>query len=304
MYDILTIGGGPAGLTAAIYGARAGLSVAVVEKAVPGGQITSTHQLENYPGFAQGISGAEFSQQLLEQAKRVGAQVLTDEILSLQLEGKVKKAEGKAGSYQAKTMILALGAAPRKLEIPGEQQFTGMGVSYCATCDGAFFKGLRVAVIGGGDTAFEDARYLSDLAAEVYLVHRRDTFRAQQYLVEKAKAKENIHFIKQAVPVEICGGMDLEYIVLQDVQTGKRQELAVEGVFAAVGQKPNTELVQGKIALDAAGYIEADENTRTNIPGIFAAGDVRKKRLRQVVTAAADGAVAAMEAYHTILEED
>lgn len=304
MYDILMIGGGPAGLTAAIYGARAGLSVAVVEKAAPGGQITSTHQLENYPGFVQGISGGEFSQELLEQARRFGAQVFADEIVSLQLEGKIKTAEGKNGKYQSKTVILALGAAPRKLGIPGEEQYVGMGVSYCATCDGAFFKGLRVAVVGGGDTAFEDALYLADLAAEVYLIHRRETFRAQRYLIEKAEKKENIHFIRQAVPLEIGGGMDLEYIILQNVQTGERQKLAVEGVFVAVGQQPDTALVQGKVDLDAAGYIEADENTGTNIPGVFAAGDVRKKALRQVVTAAADGAVAAMAAYHTILEED
>lgn len=304
MYDILMIGGGPAGLTAAIYGARAGLSVAVVEKAAPGGQITSTHQLENYPGFVQGISGGEFSQDLLEQARRFGAQVFADEIVSLQLEGKIKTAEGKNGKYQSKTVILALGAAPRKLGIPGEAQYVGMGVSYCATCDGAFFKGLRVAVVGGGDTAFEDALYLADLAAEVYLIHRRETFRAQRYLIEKAEKKENIHFIRQAVPLEIGGGMDLEYIILQNVQTGERQQLAVEGVFVAVGQQPDTALVQGKVDLDAAGYIEADENTGTNIPGVFAAGDVRKKALRQVVTAAADGAVAAMAAYHTILEED
>ena len=304
MYDILMIGGGPAGLTAAIYGARAGLSVAVVEKAAPGGQITSTHQLENYPGFVQGISGGEFSQDLLEQARRFGAQVFADEIVSLQLEGKIKTAEGKNGKYQSKTVILALGAAPRKLGIPGEEQYVGMGVSYCATCDGAFFKGLRVAVVGGGDTAFEDALYLADLAAEVYLIHRRETFRAQRYLIEKAEKKKNIHFIRQAVPLEIGGGMDLEYIILQNVQTGERQQLAVEGVFVAVGQQPDTALVQGKVELDAAGYIEADENTGTNIPGVFAAGDVRKKALRQVVTAAADGAVAAMAAYHTILEED
>lgn len=304
MYDILMIGGGPAGLTAAIYGARAGLSVAVVEKAAPGGQITSTHQLENYPGFVQGISGGEFSQDLLEQARRFGAQVFADEIVSLQLEGKIKTAEGKNGKYQSKTVILALGAAPRKLGIPGEEQYVGMGVSYCATCDGAFFKGLRVAVVGGGDTAFEDALYLADLAAEVYLIHRRETFRAQRYLIEKAEKKENIHFIRQAVPLEIGGGMDLEYIILQNVQTGERQQLAVEGVFVAVGQQPDTALVQGKVDLDAAGYIEADESTGTNIPGVFAAGDVRKKALRQVVTAAADGAVAAMAAYHTILEED
>lgn len=304
MYDILMIGGGPAGLTAAIYGARAGLSVAVVEKATPGGQITSTHQLENYPGFIQGISGGEFSQDLLEQARRFGAQVFADEIVSLQLEGKIKTAEGKNGKYQSKTVILALGAAPRKLGIPGEAQYVGMGVSYCATCDGAFFKGLRVAVVGGGDTAFEDALYLADLAAEVYLIHRRETFRAQRYLIEKAEKKKNIHFIRQAVPLEIGGGMDLEYIILQNVQTGERQKLAVEGVFVAVGQQPDTALVQGKVDLDAAGYIEADENTGTNIPGVFAAGDVRKKALRQVVTAAADGAVAAMAAYHTILEED
>lgn len=304
MYDILMIGGGPAGLTAAIYGARAGLSVAVVEKAAPGGQITSTHQLENYPGFVQGISGGEFSQDLLEQARRFGAQAFADEIVSLQLEGKIKTAEGKNGKYQSKTVILALGAAPRKLGIPGEEQYVGMGVSYCATCDGAFFKGLRVAVVGGGDTAFEDALYLADLAAEVYLIHRRETFRAQRYLIEKAEKKKNIHFIRQAVPLEIGGGMDLEYIILQNVQTGERQQLAVEGVFVAVGQQPDTALVQGKVDLDAAGYIEADENTGTNIPGVFAAGDVRKKALRQVVTAAADGAVAAMAAYHTILEED
>ena len=238
MYDILMIGGGPAGLTAAIYGARAGLSVAVVEKAAPGGQITSTHQLENYPGFVQGISGGEFSQDLLEQARRFGAQVFADEIVSLQLEGKIKTAEGKNGKYQSKTVILALGAAPRKLGIPGEEQYVGMGVSYCATCDGAFFKGLRVAVVGGGDTAFEDALYLADLAAEVYLIHRRETFRAQRYLIEKAEKKKNIHFIRQAVPLEIGGGMDLEYIILQNVQTGERQQLAVEGVFVAVGQQP------------------------------------------------------------------
>lgn len=303
MYDLLVIGGGPAGLTAAIYGARAGLSVAVVEKAAAGGQITSTHRLENYPGFVQGISGAEFSQRLLEQALRFGAQMIADEISSLQLEGKVKKAEGKGGTYQAKAVVLALGAAPRKLNIPGEQQFTGMGVSYCATCDGAFFKGLRVAVIGGGDTAFEDALYLSELASEVYLIHRRDTFRAQQYLIHRAEEKENIRFIREAIPLEIGGGMDLEHLTLKNVRTGEQTTLPVEGVFIAAGHLPNTQLVQGSVALDESGYIIAGEDTCTNLPGVFAAGDVRKKSLRQVVTAAADGAAAAMAAYHIAAEQ-
>ena len=300
MYDILIIGGGPAGLTAAIYGARAGLDVAVLEKTAAGGQITSTHRLENYPGFAQGVAGPEFSQILLEQAQRFGAAYIADEVMDIQLDGSEKQITGKLGTYSAKTVILAMGASPRKLGIPGEKEFTGMGVSYCATCDGAFFKGLRVAVVGGGDTAFEDALYLADLATEVHIIHRRDSFRAQQYLVDKAKKKTNIFFETCKVPLEIRGGFDLESILLRDVNTGEEKELAVEGVFVAVGQQPDTAFLQGKVLLDAAGYIVAGEDTLTDITGVYAAGDARTKTLRQVVTAAADGAVAATAAYHSL----
>ena len=290
MYDILTIGGGPAGLTAAIYGARAGLSVAVVEKAVPGGQITSTHQLENYPGFSQGISGAEFSQQLLEQAKRVGAQVLTDEILSLQLEGKVKKAEGKAGSYQAKTMVLALGAAPRKLEIPGEQQFTGMGVSYCATCDGAFFKGRTVAVVGGGDVAVEDALFLARGCEKVYLIHRRDELRAAASLQEQLKKCGNVEFLWDTEVVSISGEDHVDCLKIRSKKSGEEKVLDIDGVFIAVGKIPNTGIITELLHLETNGYICATEDGKTEIPGIFAAGDIRTKQLRQIVTAVSDGA--------------
>ncbi len=305
MYDILIIGGGPAGLTAAIYAARAGLNVAIIEKTVAGGQITSTHNLENYPGFEHGIAGAEFSQILLMQTKRFGANFILDEILSLQLDGDIKEAKGREGNYQAKTVILALGASSRKLNIPGEEKFTGMGISYCATCDGAFFRKMSVAVIGGGDTAFEDALYLSDLAKDVYIIHRRDQFRAQQYLVKKAESKRNIHFIMQSIPVEIQGNMSIENIILQNVKSKVFRDLPIEGVFVAVGQQPNTTLLQNNgIALDEAGYILAGEDTKTNISGVYAVGDVRRKNLRQVITAAADGAIAAMAAYHKLALED
>lgn len=296
MYDILVIGAGPAGLTAAIYAARSGLGVAVVEKQVPGGQIAYTHQLENYPGFAEGISGGEFSEQLKEQAERFGAKVISDEIVSVDFAQESKKAVGRAQQYEARAVILAMGAAPRKLGLAGEDDMVGAGLSYCATCDGAFFRGRDTIVIGGGDTAFEDALYLCDIAKSVTLVHRRQEFRAQEYLINKARGKENLTMLLGYRPKALEGVLGFEAVVLEHAETGEEKRLAADGLFVAIGRIPDTGILQGQMALDKAGYIPSPEDTKTEIPGVFAAGDVRAKALRQVATAVSDGAVAAEQA--------
>ncbi len=301
MYDIVIIGGGPAGISAAIYAERAGHSTVVIEKAILGGQITYTHMLENYLGFSRGISGGDFSLEIKKQAERLGVEILSDEIIKLDISGPEKRVIGAAGEYGYKALILAVGAHPRSLDIPGEKEFSGIGVSYCATCDGAFFRGRDVTIIGGGDTAFEDALYIAGIASKVYLVHRRDMFRAQECLVEKARNTKNIEFIQNTIPVEIKGNLDVEGIQLKNVHTQEEIFLPVDGVFVAVGRIPDTAFLQGIVALDKAGYILAGEDTKTNIPGVYAAGDARVKTLRQVVTAAADGAVAAHFAHEYII---
>lgn len=302
MVDVAIIGAGPAGLTAAIYASRAGMKTLIFEQMAPGGQITSTHKLENYPGFPGGIAGSDFSLALKEQAESFGAELRSEKILRMELAGQPKSIISSQGEYEAKTVILALGASPRKLGIAGEEEYTGNGVSYCATCDGAFFRGMEVCVVGGGDTALEDAIYLANLAKKVSVIHRRDTFRAQHVLVERARAKENIEFILDTVPVKIEGSMDLESILLKNAKTGEERSLPIAGCFVAIGHEPDTRLVEGQVYLDSQGYIIAGENTLTNVPGVFAAGDVRTKTLRQVVTAVSDGAVAQQAAQEYLLE--
>ncbi len=303
MYDIAIIGAGPAGLTAAVYGARAGLAVMVFEENVAGGQIVNTHHLGNFPGFADGISGGDFAAALQKQAQSFGAEIKNEAVSRLELTEPIKKVHTTEAVYEAKTVILAMGANPRKLGVEGEAEFIGNGVSYCATCDGAFFKGREVCVIGGGDTAFEDAGYLSNLAKKVYLVHRRDEFRAQHILVQRAREKANIEFVLNAVAKKITGGMDFEAVLLRDTKTGAEKPLKVDGCFVAIGREPDTELVRDVVRIDEDGYIIAGEDTKTGVPGVFVAGDLRKKTLRQVVTAASDGAVAAKAAQEYIANE-
>ena len=306
MHDILIIGGGPAGLSAAIYAARAGMNTLVIEKGVPGGQIIYTAELENYPGLEKSTNGTHFSELLKAQAERFGAKVESDEIISVALDGRVKIAKGSSSTvYESKSIVLALGAAPRQLGIPGEREFLGMGVSYCAICDGAFFKGMDVAIVGGGDTAFEDAIYLAGLAKKVYLIHRRDEFRAHSSLVARATAISNIEFVKNSIPLSIVGGLDLEKIHTKNIVTEEELAIDVQGVFVAIGRVPDTELVEGLLPMDELGYLLIGEDTTTQYPGVFVAGDARVKMLRQVVTATADGAIAASKAieHNTFFEE-
>ncbi len=295
-YDIAIIGAGPAGYTAAIYAARAGRSVAVFEKASPGGQMGITSTIENYPGFAS-VEGFELAMKMESQAKVLGAVCRTEAVTAVTDEGKYKRITTKKGEYLAKSLVIATGAKPRLLDVPGEALYTGRGVSYCATCDGMFFRGRAVAVNGGGDTAFEDALYLSNMCSSVTLIHRRDQFRAAAYLVKRARGKENIHFILNSVVKEIKGKESrVSSLVLTDRTTGEETVLECSGLFVAAGRVPETELFRGIVELDQAGYIIAGEDTRTSSPGIFAAGDMRTKTLRQIVTACADGAVAAQAA--------
>ena len=302
MRDIVIIGAGPAGLTAGIYAARAGLSTLLLEKAFPGGQIAKTAQLENFPGFPGGISGPDFCEALRRQAEEQGVSFRMAEVTKIDPKRRSVYADGE--EIEAKTIILALGAQPRSLEIPGEAELTGAGVSYCATCDGAFFRGREVAIVGGGDTALEDALYLGNLAKKVYLIHRRDTFRAGKVLVDRAADHEKIEFLLDTVPVRFLGKLDFEGMEVKNVKTGDLSTLTVEGCFIAAGNTPDTAWLKDTVALDASGYIVAGEDTKTSVPGIFAAGDARAKRLRQVVTAAADGAVAATMAQEYILSHD
>ena len=296
MLDVMIIGGGPAGMTAGLYASRMGLKAAIFEKLFVGGQASTTNIIENYPGFAHGIGGPELMMEFQQQAEQAGCEVRYDDVLQLELDGDIKTAKTASGDIQARTVILCMGAQARKLGVPGEDRLRGRGVSYCATCDGAFYRGKRVAVVGGGNTAAEDALYLSQLCERVYLIHRRDSLRADAALAGRIKEKSNIEIIWDSVVTQLNGADILETVALHNVKTGLDTTVAVSGVFVAVGQVPGSELVRGKVDLDPAGYIIAGEDTQTSLPGVYAAGDIRTKPLRQVVTAAADGAVAAAAA--------
>ncbi len=299
MYDIIIIGSGPAGLSAAIYAQRACLDTIVIEKnGISGGQVLNTWEVDNYPGFP-GVTGFELSRQFREHANKLGARVVQDEAVQVELSGNVKKVVCEEETYEARCVILASGAHHRTLEVPGEEELRGAGVSYCATCDGAFFRGRTVAVVGGGDAALEDAIFLARMCEKVYIVHRRDKLRGAKRLQERLQALENIEFVWNSETVAIEGNAQVEALRLRQTKTGEERRLDVDGVFIAVGIAPESELYAGQLELDEQGYIRADESGQTSVPGVFAAGDVRTKALRQILTAASDGAncVASAERY-------
>lgn len=299
MYDTIIIGSGPAGLSAAIYGERAKLKALTLEKQpMSGGQILNTYEVDNYPGLP-GLGGFDLGMKLRDHAEGLGAQIVTESVISTELTGEMKKIVTDKNTYEAKTVIIATGAGHRKLGVPGEEELCGMGVSYCATCDGAFFRGKDTVVVGGGDVALEDALFLARGCRKVYLVHRRDAFRGAKTLQEKVFAAENIEVIWDTEVTAISGSGKVENVSLYNKKTKETTELAVSGVFVAVGIVPHTELFKGQVSMDEAGYIKAGEDCETQTAGVFAAGDVRTKQLRQVVTAAADGAnaIASVERY-------
>ena len=299
MYDIIIIGSGPAGLSAAIYAQRACLDTIVIEKnGISGGQVLNTWEVDNYAGFP-GVTGFELSRQFREHANKLGARVVQDEVVQVELSGNVKKVVCEEETYEARCVILASGAHHRTLEVPGEEELRGAGVSYCATCDGAFFRGRTVAVVGGGDAALEDAIFLARMCEKVYIVHRRDKLRGAKRLQERLQALENIEFVWNSETVAIEGNAQVEALRLRQTKTGEERRLDVDGVFIAVGIAPESELYAGQLELDEQGYIRADESGQTSVPGVFAAGDVRTKALRQILTAASDGAncVASAERY-------
>ena len=293
LYDVIVIGGGPGGYTAALYAARANLSVAILEKLSPGGQMGTTDVIDNYPGFPQGVNGFELAMQMKEGAERFGAQTQLAEVTQVELAGQVKTIHTSGGDYQARTVVLATGAHPRELGLPGERELRGRGVSYCATCDGMFYRGKTVVVVGGGNTAVSDVLYLSRLCEKVYLVHRRDTLRASKVYLDPLQKAENVEFVWDSEVKQLLRDQAVTGVRVRNKKTGEERDIPCGGVFVAVGYLPNTELYRGQVELDEAGYVLADETTQTNLPGVFAVGDLRKKPLRQVVTAASDGAVAA-----------
>ncbi len=303
VYDVLIIGGGPAGLTAALYAARSRLKAVVLERGMAGGQAATTHKIENYPGFPDGILGPDLGQALEQQATNFGAEFVQTEIEGVDLSGDLKTVKAYEGEYKGRTLILATGADPKKLGVKGEEELRGRGVSYCATCDGAFFKDQEVIVVGGGDAAVEEALFLTRFAKKVSIVHRRYQLRAAPVIQERAKANEKVAFIWDSVVDEIKGEKHVEGVVVKNVKTGETKTVPAAGIFIYVGLVPNTALLKGQVGMDPQGYILAGEDTMTSKPGVFAAGDCRKKPLRQVVTAVSDGAVAAMAATKNLEEE-
>ena len=295
MYDVIIVGAGPAGLTAAIYARRASKTVLVLEAKAWGGQIINTPDIENYPVVAH-ISGADFANELYNQALALGAEVKLEKVTGVEDLGKVKRVRSTLAEYEAGAVILATGSENRKLGLDREQELTGRGVSYCATCDGNFFRKKDVAVVGGGNTALEDALYLADLANKVYLIHRRDAFRGEESTVAKLREKENVEILYNATVTALLGEKRLSGIEVTDKITGGKRSIELKGLFVAVGRIPEHESFSALIDLDPAGYAVAGENCRTKVPGVFVAGDNRTKEVRQLVTAAADGAVAATEA--------
>ena len=296
MRDLVIIGAGPAGMSAGIYGKRAGLDTLIIEESgIGGGQVLTTYDVDNYPGLP-GISGMELGTKMYEHAMAEGVDLMEASVTGLQIADKVKKIITSTETIEAKAVIIATGAVHNHLGIPGEEELGGMGVSYCATCDGAFFKKRVTAVIGGGDVALEDAIFLARACSKVYLIHRRDEFRGAKKLADIAKATENIEIIYDSVPDSIEGTDTVERLNIHNVKTNATETLDVDGVFIAVGTHPVTEYLKGVVDMDEKGYIRADETCKTNVPGVYAAGDVRTKALRQIVTAAADGACAVTSA--------
>lgn len=291
-YDVIIIGGGPGGYAAALYAARANLSALVLEKFSPGGQMATTDIVENYPGFVDGINGFELGMQMKQGAERFGVKTKLAEVKSVELESNPKLVHTKRDTFEAKTVILALGAYPRELGLENERDLRGRGVSYCATCDGMFYKGKKVVIVGGGNTAVADALFLAKICEKVYLVHRRDELRASKTYMESLEKAENIEFVWSSEVVEILADQMVTGVKIKSRKDDSITEVACDGIFVAIGNVPNTDLIQGQVTLDEAGYVLADETTRTNIPGVFAVGDMRNKPLRQIVTAVADGAVA------------
>ncbi len=296
VHDTVIIGGGPAGLTAGIYAMRARLNAVLIEKLQPGGQMIVTHLVENYPGFASGISGAELSAQMEAQARDLDLEIVSADVMSVDFTGPEKIVVTPDDEYKAPTVIIAAGATPRRLNVPGEQELTGKGVSYCATCDGPLFRDKEIAVVGGGNTAVQDAVFLARFASRVTIVHRRDTLRATRILQERAFKNEKVEIAWNSVVTEIRGDQRVKALLLQDVNTGAQRETRVDGVFVLTGTDPNTQFLKRSVVLDPAGYVITDEDMQTNVPGVYAAGDCRRKSLRQMVTAAADGAIAAVSA--------
>ena len=292
VYDMIIVGGGPGGYTAALYAARAGMSVVVLEKLSAGGQMAQTHQIDNYPGFVDGIDGFTLADNMQAQANRFGAVTEYAEVWRLDLKAQPRVIETSEGTFYGKTVVIATGAGPRELGLPNEQALTGRGVAYCAACDGMFYRGKTVAVVGGGNSAAADALLLSRVAKKVILVHRRDTLRATKIYHQSLMEKENVEFYWNSQVEELIHGDKLQAIRLRNTKTGEQTLVECEGLFVSIGRKPATELVKGKLPLDDSGYVIAGETTETGIPGVYAVGDVRTKPLRQVVTAVADGAMA------------
>ncbi|MGN1413292.1 MAG: NAD(P)/FAD-dependent oxidoreductase [Anaerovoracaceae bacterium] len=295
VYDLLVIGGGPAGYTAAIYGARGGLSVLVLEQLSAGGQMTRTSQVDNYPGFPEGADGFLLGEAMRKQAERFGARTKLAEVRALDLTGPLKTAETSSGRFYGRALIFAAGAVPRKLDLDGEEALTGRGVHYCVACDGMTYRDQTVMVVGGGNSAVEDALHLSRLAKKVILVHRRGALRAEKIMQDALRAVSNVEYVWNSTVTALHAGDSgkLTHVTLQNLSSGIFSDVQVHGLFVSIGRQPASELVRGQLDLDPAGYVIADETTRSSVPGVFAAGDVRTKPLRQIVTATADGAAAA-----------
>ena len=296
VYDMIIIGGGPAGYTAALYAARAGFDTLVLERLSAGGQMALTHLIDNYPGFEEGVDGFTLADKMKKQAERFGAKSKTAEVVHLDLAAEPKQIETASGTFLGRTVVLATGANPRELGVKKEAELVGRGVAYCAACDGMFYRGKTVVVVGGGNTAAADALLLSRIAEKVILVHRRDTLRATKIYHEPLMQAQNVEFRWNSTVKELLHEEKIIGVRLSDVNTGEESTIACDGVFVSVGRRPATEFLGGQVNLDGNGYVVAGEDTKTNIPGVYAVGDMRTKELRQIVTAVADGAVAVHEA--------
>jgi len=303
IYDMIIVGGGPGGYTAALYGARAGLKVIVLEKLSAGGQMALTSQIDNYPGFIDGVDGFELAEQMQQQAERFGAVTELTEVTKLRLEGEIKTVDTVDGIYHGKTVVIATGANPRELGVQGEKQLVGRGVNYCAACDGMFYRNKTVVVVGGGNTAAADALLLSRIAKKVIIVHRRDTLRATKIYHEPLMNAANVEFRWNSTVSDFVYDQKVSAVKIKDVNSQAETIIPCDGIFVSVGRVPVTGLVKGQLTLDSSGYIVADESTKTNLPGVFAVGDVRTKALRQVVTAVADGAMAVHFAEEYLAEQ-